>query len=292
VAGGAGGRAVLLDQLRQLYESQREQLSPLQRVPTGRQLVPAGFELLGHTMEGQPTIPGLGGGIKKPDYVFFPDEAARLTAVSAQNSADYAQNALAVGEVKAWEVNLSRKTGKSPTFADNNPMYQIDTYLRATGLEWGILSNGRFWRLIHKDSAYRLDSYFEIDLLAAWTPPLTGPPPGGLNYFLLFFRQAAFLPDAHGWRSPFLNRALEASRAYARALEADLRDNAYRALEQLILGFFAANPHQLDPQQAADREKVYRNSLYLLYRLLFLLYGESRGLLPMDNQIYEQNGTA
>jgi hypothetical protein len=280
--------AVLLDQLRQLYQSQREQLPLYNESQLEDNWFRPVLTLLGHTMEGQPTIPGLGGGIKKPDYVFFPDEAARLTAVSTQNSADYAQNALAVGEVKAWEVNLSRKTGKSPTFADNNPMYQIDTYLRATGLEWGILSNGRFWRLIHKESAYRLDSYFEIDLLAALSAGSDRAATASLNYFLLFFRQAAFLPDARLGK-PFLNHALDASRAYARALEADLRDNAYRALEQLIRGFFIASPHQLDPQQPADREKVYRNSLYLLYRFLFLLYGESRGLLPMDNQTYEQN---
>ncbi len=289
---GQADTAVLLKPLRQLYQNQREQLPHYNESQLEDNWFRPILALLGHTMEGQPTIPGLGGGIKKPDYIFFPDEAARLTAVSAQNSRDYAQNALAVGEVKAWGVNLDRKTGSSPTFADNNPMYQIDTYLRATGLEWGIVSNGRFWRLVHKDSAYRLDTYFEIDLLPALTAGSDRAAIASLNYFLLFFRQAAFLPDPSGrdeTGQPFVNRALEASRAYARALEADLRDNAYRALEQLILGFFTANSGRLDPQRAADRELVYRNSLYLLYRLLFLLYGESRGLLPMDNHTYEQN---
>ena len=51
--------------------------------------------------------------------------------------------ALAVGEVKQWGVNLSKKTGMLPIFDDQNPMFQIDTYLTLTGLEWGILSNGR-----------------------------------------------------------------------------------------------------------------------------------------------------
>jgi hypothetical protein len=69
------------------------------------------------------------------------------------------------------------------------------------------------------------------------------------------------------------------------ALEADLRDNAYRSLEQLIIGFFTANP-ALDHQNPAHRVEVYENSLYLLYRLLFLFYGESRALLPMHNPKY------
>jgi len=96
---------------------------------------------------------------------------ARQTAVSKQNTAAYAQSALAVGEVKPWEVNLSKKTGTQPTFDDQNPMYQIDTYLSLTGLEWEVLSNGRIWRLLHKNMSR--------------TPPPPGgsEPPGGLGLF-------------------------------------------------------------------------------------------------------------
>ena len=50
-------------------------------------------------------------------------------------------------------------------------MYQIDTYLTLTGLDWGILSNGRTWRPIHKSSSRTLETTFEIDLLAALEQP-------------------------------------------------------------------------------------------------------------------------
>ncbi len=40
----------------------------------------------------------------------------------------------------------------------------------------------------------------------------------------------------------------------------------------------ASTPHNPD-----HRAQVYQNSLYLLYRLLFIFYGESRALLPMHN---------
>ena len=39
-------------------------------------------------------------------------------------------------------------------------------------------------------------------------------------------------------------------------------------------------------EQAADLQRVYRASLSLLYKLLFLLYGEARNLLPMQNAGY------
>ena len=45
----------------------------------------------------------------------------------------------------------------------------------------------------------------------------------------------------------------------------------------------------MDKDKAADRDLVYQNSLYLLYRLLFLFYGESRGLLPMHNPTYKDD---
>ncbi len=271
--------------LRELYAQERAQLPDYKESQLEDNWFKPIFNRLGHVWEGQAAVPGLKRTTKKPDFVFFPDEAARKTAVAHQNSPHYAAHALAVGEVKQWEINLSKKTGTQPIFADQNPMYQIDTYLTLTGLEWGVLSNGRIWRLLHKSSSRTLETYFEIDLLAALEQPDETKATAVAAYFWLFFNQSAFRPDAHG--RLFLNAALEQSRAYALALEADLRDNAYRALEQLILGFFAANPG-LDAADADQRAQVYRHSLYLLYRLLFLFYGESRALLPMGNPLYKE----
>src|SRR5690554_1206792 len=94
------------------------------------------LQRLGHVWEAQASVPGLGEGVKRPDYVFFPNEAARMGAVGAQNTAAYVNDALAVGEVKAWERSLDKKEkGGGPTFNRQNPSYQIDYYLRATGPE-------------------------------------------------------------------------------------------------------------------------------------------------------------
>lgn len=270
--------------LRTLYTQEKNQLPHYKESQLEDNWFKPIFTRLGHTWEGQAAIPGLKGSTKKPDFAFFPDDATRKTAVSHQNTPLYTQSALAIGEVKQWEINLSKKTGNQPTFDDQNPMYQIDTYLTLTGLEWGILSNGRFWRLLHKNSSRTLETYFEIDLQAALQQPEDKKADAIATYFWLFFNQRAFRPDEHG--RLFLNEALEESRAYAIALEADLRDNAYRSLEQLIIGFFAGDA-TLDHHQESHRTQVYQNSLYLLYRLLFLFYGESRALLPMHNATYK-----
>ncbi len=238
------------------------------------------FERLGHVFETQASVPGLGKGIRRPDYAFFPTEDDRQEAAAIQKTEAYAQRALAVGEVKQWGVNLSKKQrGGGTSFDRQNPSYQIDYYLKATGLTWGILANGRQWRLVHQATSYRLDTYYEVDLLKL----LEQEDAGAIRYFYLFFRQAAFRPDDQG--RVFLDDVLAGSEAYALALEEDLQENAYRALELLMQGFLDFGPNNLTTD---DLQAIYDNSLYLLYRLLFILYGESRGLLPTGNPRYRE----
>ncbi|MCA9996955.1 MAG: N-6 DNA methylase [Anaerolineales bacterium] len=276
--------AVFSQWLRDLYQQERDNLPGYNEAQLEDHWIRPILDKLGWegTAETQAVIPALtAANIRKPDYVLFPTVAARQAAAGRQNSPDYAQEAVAVGEAKRWTAALDKKVrGGAPNFDNNNPSYQIDYYLRATNVTWGVLTNGRLWRLVHRESSYKLDVYFEIDLeTAVQTNSLAA-----LRYFTLFFGRSSFLPDKNG--RIFLHDALSESVRYARELEADLRDNAYKALEQIITGFFALERNQLDPANPDHLQQVYTNSLYLLYRLLFLLYGESRGLLPLGNEQY------
>jgi hypothetical protein len=276
----------LLTFLQQLYQQEQNQLTSYNEAQLEEHWIKPILTHLGHTYETQPTIPGFSTSIKKPDYALFPDHQTRAHAATLQNTTDYAHSALALGEAKQWERNLSKKTGNSPNFDDQNPMYQIDTYLTLTNVQWGILTNGRHWRLLHKDTSRTLETYFEIDLLAALHTTNENAALAVATYFHLFFHQTAFRRDTHG--RIFLQDTLQGSQQYAIALEADLRDNAYRSLEQIIIGFFAGD-NSLDHHNEAHRLQVYQNSLYLLYRLLFLFYGESRALLPIHNPAYKDH---
>jgi hypothetical protein len=267
--------------LQDLYRREQNQLAGYNESQLEEHWFKPILSQLGHVFEPQAGVPGLDRGIKHPDYVFFPDEVARQAAVSAQKTGDYAAQALAVGEVKAWDVPLGkRQKGGGASFDAQNPSFQIDYYLRATGLKWGILSNGRLWRLVHADSSYRLSIYYEVDLVGL----LSRADASAVRYFTLFFRQAAFRPDAQ--RRLFLADALAASKAYALALEEDLQHNVYQALEKLVQGFLDLPGNGLGQ---ADLRQIYENSLYLLYRLLFILYGESWGLLPIHNLAYRDH---
>jgi len=266
--------------LQVLYAKEQDQLADYNEAQLETHWFRPILTRLGHVFEGQAGVPGLDAGVKRPDYVFFPGEDVRQAAAGAQSSAEYTAEALAVGEVKRWNTPLGKKRrGGGPSFENQNPSWQIDYYLRATNLDWGILTDGRLWRLVHRETSQRLAIYYEVDLVEL----LGRSDAGAMRYFTLFFRQAAFRPDAQG--RVFLDDALAASNAYAVALEEDLKENVYRALEWLMQGFLDLPANGLG---ADDLREIYDNSLYLLYRLLFILYGESRGLLPMENEQYRE----
>lgn len=128
-----------------------------------------------------------------------------------------------------------------------------------------------------------MDVYYEVDLPAL----LDQGDPEAFKYFYLFFWREAFIdqPDAPAW----LTQALEQSRVYARGVSDSLRDQVYEALRHLAQGFldFPANKLKPDP---ATLKAIYDHSLIVLYRLLFILYAESRGLLPVpDNAFYSRS---
>ena len=170
--------------------------------------------------------------------------------------------------------------GTGDPFNNQNPNYQIDFYLRGADKLWGVLTNGRQWRLYHRQTSYRMDSFYEVDLAAL----LSGNRDlDSFRYFYCLFRRDAFTPDASG--TSFLDRVLTESRQHTIAVSDDLKNRVYDALRLLIGGF-------LDfPRNGFDRanpplDEIHANSLILLYRLLFILYAESRGLLPVENPDY------
>jgi hypothetical protein len=73
---------------------------------------------------------------------------------------------------------------------------------------------------------------------------------------------------------------LRAANDYARGIEDTLKTQVYEALRHLAQGFLDYSPNGLETDPVTLKE-IYDNSLIVLYRLLFILYGDSRELLPL-----------
>jgi hypothetical protein len=229
------------------------------------------LDALGHTYEVQANL-HVPGSTNSPDYVFFCDTDAKnahKTVVLDKRLPE--SGGIAVGDAKYWDRPLdSAQTGSSAS-GNQNPAFQIFWYVLHSGVAWGLLTNGRRWRLVHRDTADRLDVFYEVDLKALVDE-------GNVERFLFFygfFRRAAFEPGPVG-----LEALLSESTDYAHAVGNGLKAQVFDALRHLSQGFLDYAPNGLQTD-GATLAAIYDNSLILLYRLIFVLFAEARELLPV-----------
>ena len=187
---------------------------------------------------------------------------------------------------------------------DENPGARVVTVLESGEAPWAIVTNGKLWRLHSAKTHSRSTNYYEIDLEETLAMI---DPNEAFRYFWLFFRMKAFVTrevqrDAQTGELSFLDGLLNESESYAKGLGERLKE---RVFEQVFPHFAAgfiehlkgqvglAGPQQtsllpISEQLSLKREpdeelrrRVFNGTLTLLYRLLFLLYAESRDLLPV-----------
>lgn len=154
--------------------------------------------------------------------------------------------------------------------------------LRENNLAWGIASNGRDWRLCWAKSPAPYEVWLEANLEELLDPRQLA----GFGLFYRFFSREAFaFPDKsrHG-----LDVLLAESDSRTQAIERHLKNRVDEVLQALCLGFAADEAGC--KLGRAELDEIYRNTIYLLYRILFLFYAEARQLLPVDNDVYREIG--
>ncbi|MFW5898644.1 MAG: DNA methyltransferase, partial [Candidatus Saliniplasma sp.] len=235
------------------------------------------FEILGMTYEVQETVSRRR---RVPDYGLFEDQEAADKAIQHKDEKDFYKNVITIAEAKRWGRNLDKR-GDVRDFT--NPSHQIFVYLQETPVDWGILTNGREWRLYYSKTSHKLDSYLEIDLPTI----LEKDNLDAFKYFYLFFRKEAFLKDKRD--RCFLDRIYEKSNIFSQELGEDLKANIYEAIRLLAEGFLEFPENDLDAGDGLDL--IHDSSLIYLYRLIFVLYAESEGrdLLDTGNRIYHDD---
>jgi hypothetical protein len=249
---------------------------------TEEEFVKPVLKILGHTFAVQASL-ATPGKAQTPDYIFYRDQDAQEAHKGKMlNETLLASKAFAIGDAKSWNRPLDRAPtteGKErDLFTNKNPTFQIAFYIQHSGLDWGILTNGRLWRLYHKDTAHKLDHYYEVDLPEL----LEHGSSREFLYFYLFFRRAAF--DQHPLS---VSNLLKESMDYVQGISDALKKQVYEALRHIAQGLLDYPSNNLSPGNATTLKDIYDNALILLYRLLFVLYAEARTLLPMyDSAVY------
>ncbi len=236
-----------------------------------------------------------------PDALLFAD-AETLSRARAEPAWQRFQRGLCLVESKRWNRPLDRPAdarGKRGA-EDDFPSAQILHYLRRADaitrgtLRWGILTNGRLWRLYWQGAVSVSEDFLEIDLgkmlgLPGCEPDLLDArgvaPDHAMRLFLLLFGRAAFLPYEQG--RTFHAIALEQGKRWEEKVARDLSrvvfDQVFPVLARALGRHDRARPTE---PSAAWLELVRTSTLILLYRLLFVLYAEDRDLLPDESGPY------
>ncbi|MFY2562605.1 DNA methyltransferase [Corallococcus terminator] len=187
-----------------------------------------------------------------------------------------------------WELpaglDLDRKEDTTGAWF-YEPTAKFDRLLRAARVPIGLLFNGDSVRLVyapHGETSGHITFRFK-DLVTA-----SGRPLFDAMVMLLHARRFFGVLPEHQ-----LPALLEQSRRRQADVTDELADQVLEALGILLTGFETAaerdGSRALDEALSRGEEHVYGGLLSTLLRLVFILYAEDRGLLPVDQEPYRDD---
>lgn len=240
-----------------------------------------------------------------PDMLLFAAADDKQRANTEKNAGDRYRHGIAIVENKRWQRPLDRKDkgrARSKDEDDEVPSTQMLRYLsRAETLsdrriQWGVLTNGRLWRLYHQGAKSRSEEYVEIDLpvllgIERVPPDLFAPKADEREHWLrvlvLLFGRESFTKSGDGGRS-FHQVALDEGRRWEERVADDLSRIVFGKLfPALATALDEAHPAPVRPRSPTYLAEIKQSALILLYRLLFILYAEDRDLLPVRDKRYD-----
>ncbi|MFW6115920.1 MAG: Eco57I restriction-modification methylase domain-containing protein, partial [Chloroflexota bacterium] len=198
--------------------------------------------------------------------------------------------------------DLDERNGSGRGIKSKSPHDVLQAYLNASSDDlWAVLSNGILLRVLRKYHHIYTHGYLQFDLEAIFETRNYGD-------FRALYRTchaSRFVPSpllaggTEGGLSP-LEQFYRDSLATGIRVGEDLRGQVRQAIETLGNGFLAASPElvrrlQNSPLQAGGTERglnlcqqFYGEILRLVYRVLFLLFAEQRGMMPGRDSLYAE----
>lgn len=164
-----------------------------------------------------------------------------------------------------------------------SPHDMMQTYLNVQkDCLWGIVTNGIVLRVLREFYHTYTEGYVEFDLENIFRER-------SFKDFLALYRivhSSRFIPDNEGICP--LEHFYKESVAAGVKIGESLRDNVKTAIEMLGNGFLT---QELTEKLISDEEfckSYYSELLIIVYRILFLLFAEQRGMLPSRDSLYAE----
>jgi hypothetical protein len=191
-----------------------------------------------------------------------------------------------------WARVLDGKDDQRDTETkDENPGAIVVSLLEKNDAPWVIVTNGRLWRLYARQTHSRASNYYELDaeeLLADTGVPIQDPGEA-FRYFWLLFRRQAFEKhpaqrEGKAVELSLVDRLLLESEDFAKELGIRLKGRVFEEVFPHLGHGFVEHLRETTGERKVSQDtldEIFLGTLTLLYRLLFLLYAESRDLLPV-----------
>lgn len=192
-----------------------------------------------------------------------------------------------------WEVPHTIESLDRPETATSSEWAypasaKFDRLLRDTGVPIGLLTNGKVIRLMYAPAGESTGSItFRLKDMAS----VDGRPI--LDAFVQLLSAGRFFTVSEDSTLPAL---LKASRRHQANVTTDLANQVREALEQLLGGFESAAERDglalledAYERRVEGEDHLYGGLLTVLMRLVFLLYAEDAGLLPIESDAYQSS---
>lgn len=188
--------------------------------------------------------------------------------------------------VRPRQVWTGRKDGKLPVFVDDSKtlglgrgrkaVSDIVQWLRLSHLPLALITNGRQWRLVFAGLDFEAACEWDTDL---WFEE--GQPGPQLEALRLLLQPSLWNAPERGG-VPILVEAIQASRRGQSELSAILGERVREAVELLV----RAHGQALTRLEGVENTDIYRAAVRVVMRMVFVLFAESRDLLPRSNPLY------
>ncbi len=244
----------------------------------------------------------------KPDLIYLNDPDERpLVNVREQAQRRFASQTYTkmVVEAKAWQILsiaerreqlLNDRKKRSPDFEDDTrgltPDEQCLKYMEILNKDFGILTDGHTWRLLHlklSNGDTKRCFQFSIGSVIQTAMRLENDRSGAawkslsenLKYFYYLFRKQGFYTEDGS--HPLVYSLLDYSKKYVDSIEQDLRQSFVGAMTVICNGYRDSIGRGLTEE---ERELVRNVSESQLFNILFIKSCETRDVLPLRNPHY------
>lgn len=157
---------------------------------------------------------------------------------------------------------------------------KVVEYAKSNKFKLAILTDGYIWRIYRLDTANYFETYLEVDISNFLA---TEEKDFSIQLLELFISNKNLISNSENYKSN-LELIFEESENAIKKIEKELKCKMEDILSGIGMGFKEAmGKEQFNEEESKN---LYSDSIIVLYRILFIIYAEAKGLLPIEKSEY------